>query len=201
MKLTKLMLAMIGGVALTFIAVGLTFAAPAARLVALNYATLDPTITPTVTIAPTVTITPTVTPVPTVTLTHTQPVAAAIALYFTVAYTQVLALHDAGLGYGEIVRVFMTARALSGTLTFEQVLVLWESGLGWGQIKQQYGVYPGGNGLGAIMSGRAEPVSGPMPGPNPTPSLSNGKSNGTPNCPGNSCNAPGQNKPGKAPKK
>jgi hypothetical protein len=168
MKLAKLMLAMIGGAALTFVAVGLTFAAPAASHGASNYAALDRIITPTVTI------------------THTQPVASVIALYFKVPYAQVLALHDSGLGYGEIARVFMTVRALSGRLTLEGVLARRESGLGWGEIAKQYGVRPGGNGLGTVKSGRVEPA----------PS----SSDGAPNCPGNSCNAPGKNKPGKNPK-
>jgi hypothetical protein len=186
MKLTKLMLAMIGGVALTFIAVRLTFAAPAAGYVASNYAAFDPTITPTAT------------------LTHTHPVVAAIALYFKVPYVQVLALHDSGLGYGEIARVFMTAGALNDRLTFEEVLALRESGLGWGEIAKQYGVRLGGNGLGAITRGRAKSVPGSptgVPDTDNAPGLGNGNSNEAPNCSGNSCNAPGKNKPGKSPKK
>ena len=186
MKLTKLMLAMIGGVALTFIAVRLTFAAPAAGHVASNYAAFDPTITPTVKI------------------THTQPVVAAIALYFKVPYTQVLALHDSGLGYGEIARVFMTARALNGRLTFEEVLALRESGLGWGEITKQYGVRLAATALGAITRGRAKSVPGSstvVPDTDNAPGLGNGNSDGASNCPGNGCSAPGKNKPGKSPEK
>lgn len=147
---------------------------------------------------------PTITPTITSTWAITHPVGNAIALYFGIPYTEVMALHAGGLGFGEIGRVYLTAQALSGTLTFSQVLELRESGMGWGQFMQQYGVHPGGKGLGVIMSGRDKPQPGTGNGGKiKAPPFANGQppTPGNPSCPGNSCNAPGQNKPGKGPKK
>ena len=207
MKLTKLLFALVGGFALTLIAVGLTFAAPDATANVAHANLLEPTITPTET------ITPTVTPVPTSTITHTHPVAQAIALHFRIPYTDVMSLHAEGLGFGQIARAYLTALASGGALSPTQVLEMIQSGMGWGQIKQQYGIHPGGLGLGSIMSGRAAPVtdtlsSGSGYGQSSKPSRpaasppGNSNQSGSATCPGNSCNAPGQqNKPGKGNKK
>ena len=151
------------------------------------------------------TITSTVTPVPTTTVPHTQPVASAIALFFHIPYSQVIALHDSGIGFGVIARAYLTARASNGVLTPTQLLMLHEEGVGWGQIKKEFGVHPGGLGLGSIMSGKSaheQGGSGNPPGneSNGAPSGMNVMSPGKPSCPGNSCNAPGRNKSGKGPK-
>ncbi len=192
MKLTKLMLSIAGGLALTFLMAGLTFAAPASATHPAQPAMLDPMITPTVTLTPTV--------------PHTHPVALAISIYFHLPYTEVLTLHDSGVGYGVIARAYMTAKASNGVLSPTQVLEMFQSGMGWGQFKRQYGIHPGGNGLGGIMSGRAAPLPTPVPGtgsnPNRKPALNSSGPTDPAACPGNSCNAPGQNnKPGKPPKK
>jgi hypothetical protein len=203
MKLTKLIAAMVGGLALTFVVVGLTFAAPATATIPTNRAMLEPTITPTVT------LTPTVTPSPTATVPHTHPVGLAISLYFHLPYTEVIALHDSGVGFGVIARAYLTAKASNGVLTPTQVLAMFQAGMGWGQFKHQYGIRPGGNGLGSIMSGHATPVPTLPPS---APGKGHGSNGGGPAvnnpgpgnpaaCPGNSCNAPGHNKPGKGPKK
>jgi hypothetical protein len=127
----------------------------------------------------------------------THPVGIAIALYFNIPYTQVMALHDQGFGFGTIARAYLTAAASQGALTPTQVLALRQAGMGWGQIKQDYGVHPGGNGLGSIM--RQKPDA-PQPKPaSPAPAKVKPVQY-TSNCPGNSCNAPGQNKPAKGPK-
>jgi hypothetical protein len=119
------------------------------------------------------------------TLPTTHPVGIVIAVYFNIPYTQVMQLHDEGFGFGEIARVYLTAQALDGALTPEQILAMRQDGIGWGQIKQEYGVHPGGNGLGAIKGNKPE-ITAPPAG------------NGDPgDCPGNSCNAPGQQKPAK----
>jgi hypothetical protein len=98
------------------------------------------------------------------TLPMTHPVGIVIAAYFNIPYTQVMTLHDEGLGFGVIARAYLTAFASGGALTPEQVLDMRQAGVGWGQIKKDYSVHPGDNGSG---------------------------------CPGNSCNAPGQQKPSK----
>lgn len=128
--------------------------------------------------------------VPTPTLTI-HPVGTAIAKFFGIAYTDVMTLHESGAGFGVIARAYMTAQFSDGQLTPEEVLELFQSGTGWGQIMKEYGVHPGGKGLGAIMRGHkeGEPPSGDTLDPVDT------------SCRGNRCNAPGHNKSGKGSKK
>jgi hypothetical protein len=141
-------------------------------------------------------------PILTDTLPTTHPVGIMIAVYFNIPYTQVMALHDEGFGFGTIARAYLTAYASDGALTPEQVLAMRQAGVGWGQIKRDYGVHPGGNGLGSIMGNKH---ATPQPEPTtPSPEVGSGKHGSS--CPGNSCNAPGQQKlpkvkPTKAPKK
>jgi hypothetical protein len=130
------------------------------------------------------------------TLPMTHPVGIAIALHFNIPYTQVMALRDEGLGFGTIARVYVTAYASHGTLTPEQVLNMHRAGASWGQIKRDYGVHPGGNGLGSIMGNQR---AAPQPGPAASaPPQEVKPGNNDAGCPGNSCNAPGQQKPPKA---
>jgi hypothetical protein len=138
-------------------------------------------------------------PILTDTLPMTHPVGTAIARYFNISYTQVMSWHAQGLGFGAIARAYLTAQASNGVLTPEQVLALRQADVGWGQIKKDYDVHPGGNGLGSIMSGKpaAPEVKSAPPEAKPDKNASG--------CPGNSCNAPGQQKtpkgkPAKAPK-
>ena len=133
-------------------------------------------------------------PILTGTVPTTHPVGIVIARYFNISYTQVMSLHAQGLGFGEIARAYLTANASNGALTPTQVLALRQAGVGWGQIKKDYGVHPGGNDLGSIMS---EKPAAPQPGPAaPAPPVVKLGKNGS-SCPGNSCNAPGQQKPPK----
>jgi hypothetical protein len=92
----------------------------------------------------------------------THPVAEAIATYFEVPVEDVIALHQDGLGFGEIARAYFLALELSADgdasndLTAQQILALHQGGLGWGQIVAQLGL-PHSNSqrnLGMIMSGR-----------------------------------------------
>jgi hypothetical protein len=151
-------------------------------------------------------------PIVTGTVPMTHPVGNAIALYLNIPYTQVMALHEAGLGFGVIARAYLTALASGGTLTPTQLLDMHQAGVGWGQIKKEYGVHPGGNGLGTIMGNKqVAPPTGPKPQPEPVspppPEVKPQEKNNS-SCPGNSCNAPGhqnQNnsnaaKPAKPPK-
>ena len=134
-------------------------------------------------------VTPTTMITPSLPFTRAHPVALAISQFFSIPYTSVTTLHDSGMGFGVIARAYMTAKASNGQLTPDQVLQLRESGVGWGQIMHQYGVHPGGKGLGPIMSGHANSAE---PSPGNTPSNPGG--NRPQSCPGNSCNAPGHNK-------
>jgi hypothetical protein len=127
-------------------------------------------------------------PILTDTVPFTHPVGMMIARYFNIPYTQVMALHDEGLGFGEIARAYLTAAASGGALTPEQVLAMRQDGMGWGQFKKEYGIHPGGNGLGSIMGNKPH-----LESTSPLPEVKLG-SNGSGGCPGNSCNAPGQQK-------
>ena len=138
-------------------------------------------------------------PIVTGTLPMTQPVAAAIASYFNISYTEVISLHEAGYGFGVIARVYLTALRSNGVLTPTHLLDLFNSGMGWGQIKKEYDLHPGGNGLGTIMREHGAPPAVAQP-PNEPPAVNNkgkedkGGNSGPATCPGNSCNAPGHNK-------
>ena len=134
------------------------------------------------------------TPILTGTMPMTHPVGLAIALYFHIPYTEVMALHQEGLGFGNIARAFLTAAASQGALTPTHILDMRQAGMGWGQIKKEFDVSPGGNGLGTIM--RNKPVAPAVMPETPT-NVDTGKGN---HCPGNSCSAPGQNKSDKGPK-
>ena len=144
------------------------------------------------------------------TLPLTHPVASLIALYFNIPYTHVLELHESGFGFGTIARAYLTAQQSNGVLTPEQLLAMRQAGTGWGQIKKEYGIHPGGNGLGTIVQehGTPQPAAQPPDGP-PDDSKQNkekgkvdqGGNSGPAPCPGNRCNAPGKTKPGQGPKK
>lgn len=110
---------------------------------------------------------PTAPPAITATTGITNPVAIAIADFFssvvftptyTVTVQSVLALHASGMGYGEIATALFVAHA-SG-LPFDQIMAMrgQEEGGGWGYIiKKELGldIRRRDTNLGAIMSGRA----------------------------------------------
>ena len=191
MKPARLAIAVFIALALTIILVGVVSAAPAessynaVRNTSVQV-TDDPEPVPTGTVGLTGT------------LQFTHPVALVISLFFNLPYTEVMELHDEGIGFGVIARAYLTALASDGALTPQEVLDMHLSGTGWGQIKKSYGAHPGGNGLGATMSGRAITATTSI---SPTvPGIMNKRqdnSNSGTACPGNSCNAPGQNKPNK----
>jgi hypothetical protein len=144
------------------------------------------------------------------TLPMTHPVASLIALYFNIPYTHVLELHKSGFGFGTIARAYLTALQSNGALTPEQLLAMRQAGTGWGQIKKEYGIHPGGNGLGTIVREHGTPQPGVQPPNGPPaenkPSKEKGKEDkggnpGAASCPGNSCNAPGHTRSGQNPKK
>jgi hypothetical protein len=141
---------------------------------------------------------PTTTIAPTSSFTH--PVALAISKFFSVSvtYTQVMSMHQSGLGFGEIARAYMMAQ--SSGKTVDELLAMRESGMGWGQIMKELSFKPGGKNLGAIMSGHGVKDKEPPPGkpddkdkdkgkPDDKPDKSN-----RPECPGQSCDAHGKSK-------
>jgi hypothetical protein len=121
---------------------------------------LTTTPTPTVTITPTLTPTSTVTPTPTVTITPTlTPVGLALESFFGVPYDEIMAWHEAGIGFGNIAQAYLLADALEDEgLTVDHILDEQLSDTGWGQIMKALGLKPGrkGNNLGKVMSGRGD---------------------------------------------
>jgi hypothetical protein len=67
-------------------------------------------------------------------LTGTLRIATALALYFDRSAEEILALHAAEWGFGNIAKAFFTA--LEANVSFEQILQLREQGIGWGEIRQ-----------------------------------------------------------------
>jgi hypothetical protein len=98
------------------------------------------------------------------TVTVTQPVAVAIADYFTVPVSEVITLHADGLGFGEIARAYFLARELAADgdptndLTAAQILAMHQGGMGWGQIVVSLDLPHGNSGrnLGLIMRAHKE---------------------------------------------
>ena len=103
----------------------------------------------------------TITPTTDITSTtsHTHPVAAAIAEYFSedfgVSYLDVMGLHEEGYGFGVIAHAYFAARKLG--MDPQTLLDQFDAGMGWGEILKDYGLHPGqagrGGNLGDIMSG------------------------------------------------
>lgn len=116
-------------------------------------------------------------PAPTIraTVTVTNPVAVAIAHFFsngvftttyTVTVQSVLGLHDGGMGYGEIARCFFLALATGSSPT--EILALrqgdGEEKVGWGEIITSLDLSPGNRGrnLGVIRSRRVISYTQPV---------------------------------------
>lgn len=114
-------------------------------------------------------------------------VAIAIARYFSpaVTVTEVISMHQAGWGYGEIFKAYQYAFA-SG-VTVANIEAMRQQGMGWGEIAKNIGQSPGNKGvnLGSAVSGRG--VSGTVTstvGSGVSPGKSGDK--GKPDNPGNS---------------
>jgi hypothetical protein len=88
---------------------------------------------------------------PTVGFSH--PVASAMAQFFGVDYTEIMTLHQQGLGFGVIAHAYFIAETAGISAT--AVIAEFQSGMGWGAIMKEYGWHPGrGQNLGAIMSNK-----------------------------------------------
>ncbi len=81
-------------------------------------------------------------------------VANAIAKYFSVPVSDVVALHNSGWGYGEIFKLYQLAKDSGKTV--DEIKAMRESGMGWGVIEHTLGLPPGNHGknLGGAVSGR-----------------------------------------------
>ena len=82
-----------------------------------------------------------------------HPVANALAEEFNVDYEEIMALHQAGYGFGEIAKAYTLADKLG--MTPQEILPQAQE-MGWGELLKAHGLRPSmagkGNNLGAIMS-------------------------------------------------
>ncbi|MEW5958814.1 MAG: hypothetical protein AB1801_13865 [Chloroflexota bacterium] len=83
--------------------------------------------------------------------TKEHPVASAIAEYFGVTYSEVMALHEAGNGFGNIAKAYFFADKLAAdSLLTPADLLEAAHGTGWGNVLKENKIQPGavGNGNG-----------------------------------------------------
>ncbi|MBE7549799.1 MAG: hypothetical protein HS126_01805 [Anaerolineales bacterium] len=84
-----------------------------------------------------------------------HPVGSALADYFDVDYEEIMTLHDAGTGFGNIAKAYFFADQLGLT---PQDLLLEAHTSGWGNVLKQNGIHPGAVGNGG---GKKSEVTGP----------------------------------------
>jgi ABC-type glycerol-3-phosphate transport system substrate-binding protein len=65
----------------------------------------------------------------------------AIADYFEVEVSAVVAWHTQGYGYGEIVKAYALAKETGKTV--EEIFAMFDAGKGWGEIIKDLGLQPG----------------------------------------------------------
>jgi hypothetical protein len=149
--------------------------------------TATPSITPTLdlttTATPTLTVTQTITPTPSMTPVPTEidcgnpnhPVAQQIADTFGVSYDEVMALHCAGNGFGNIVRAYALAAAAGDLSLTATYLERHQGGEGWGQIVRESGVNPSALAPGRVLKGH---IPGATPAADANTTSGNGQGNG-----------------------
>jgi hypothetical protein len=117
--------------------------------------TPDLTLTATITVIATVTPEMTLTPMPTLTACEAQqhPVALQIAETFAVPVEEVMALHCAGNGFGNIVRAYALAEAMGDGTTAQDLIARHNSGEGWGNIMRDSDVHPSELAPGRVLRG------------------------------------------------
>ena len=89
-----------------------------------------------------------------------HPVASALAEFFDVSYDEVMALHEAGNGFGAITKAFFFADKFDPPLTPQELLEK-AHGTGWGNILNQGNIQPGSVGNGGVNSNRPEHAGRP----------------------------------------
>ena len=72
--------------------------------------------------------------------TENHPVANALATEFDVEVSEIIALHCAGNGFGNIARVYLLAEASNTPVA--DILAMRADGMGWGHIARELGVHP-----------------------------------------------------------
>ena len=130
-----------------------------------------------------------------------HPVAARIAEEFEVSQEEVMAMHCAGNGFGNIARAFLLARAVDDGTLPQDFLDMHHNGQGWGNIVRGTGVHPsdlapGRIGKGNDDSDETETTSTTQSGRgngNGNGNNGNGNGNGRGNGNGNGNNGNGNN--------
>lgn len=108
-----------------------------------------------------------------------HPVANAIAQEFNITHEEIVALHQAGYGFGEIAKAYSLADELGMA---PQDILSQVREVGWGKLLKDHGLHPSltgkGNNLGAIMSkqkGNRPAHAGPPGGDGPPGLMKKGK--------------------------
>ncbi len=154
--------------------------------------TFTPTATPT--LVPTAAFTPSSTPLPDDCNRPDHPVAQRLAEAFGVPYEVIMGYHCQGFGFGEIARAYLLA-AETG-VDPQAYFDMKASGMGWGQIVREAGVHPSNLSPGQVINGHWNDEDRDQDDDDHDNDNGNGNGNGhggRPDCPGNSCNAPGHN--------
>lgn len=82
-----------------------------------------------------------------------HPVAMQVAERFEVSYDEVMAMHCAGNGFGNIIRAYLLAEAGADGAAAQDFLDRAQGGEGWGQIMRESGVHPSQLAPGQVMRG------------------------------------------------
>jgi hypothetical protein len=83
-----------------------------------------------------------------------HPVAARLSQEFGVSQEEIVAMHCAGNGYGNIARALLLARAAGEGVTAWEYLERHQNGEGWGHIMRESGMHPSELAPGRIGKGR-----------------------------------------------
>ncbi|MDF1513299.1 MAG: hypothetical protein P1S60_05775, partial [Anaerolineae bacterium] len=75
--------------------------------------------------------------------TADHPVALWIANRFGRSYDELMAMHEAGIGWGVIVKAFYLAQVNDKGVTADELMDRHLAGEGWGNIARELGTYPG----------------------------------------------------------
>lgn len=100
---------------------------------------------------------------------NAHPVATRLAAAFGVPYSEIMALHCQGIGFGNIAKAYLLAKKTGKNAT--DFFALRKAGEGWGQIMKDAGVKPSDLSLGQAIKGKGKKSTA-------APSLPNTKGKG-----------------------
>lgn len=106
-----------------------------------------------------------------------HPVAMKIADTFEVSYDEVIALHCAGNGFGNIVRAYALAAASTDGATAQDFIDRHKGGEGWGQIVRDSNVNPADLAPGRVLKDKSDDTSATPEAQTTKPNNGNGNGN------------------------